>query len=92
MRSYVVRRVLGLDRSSSGPRWSCSASCWPSANSVRNLSLGKQARCARPTLTEQFHLNDPFIVQYLKYMGRVLTGDFGFAGKPVSEIFIDGSR
>ena len=42
-------------------------------------------------LTEQFNLDDPFIVQYFKYLGGILTGDFGstFVGKPVSEIFLE---
>ncbi|MAT60980.1 MAG: ABC transporter permease [Micrococcales bacterium] len=41
-------------------------------------------------LTEQFNLNDPFIVQYLKYIGNVFTGDLGttFAGESVTEIVI----
>ncbi len=41
-------------------------------------------------LTEQFNLNDPFIVQYLKYIGGVFTGDLGttFAGESVTEIVI----
>lgn len=39
-------------------------------------------------LREQYHLNDPFIVQYLLYLGRLVQGDFGFAftGEPVSAI------
>ena len=41
-------------------------------------------------LTEQFNLNDPFIVQYFKYIGNVFTGDLGttFAGESVTEIVI----
>lgn len=41
-------------------------------------------------LAEEFNLNDPFIVQYLKYIGGVLTGNFGttFTGESVGEIVI----
>ena len=36
-------------------------------------------------LREQFNLNDPFLLQYAKYLGGALTGDFGtdFRGRPV---------
>ncbi len=39
-------------------------------------------------LREQYHLNEPFIVQYFLYLKGVLVGDFGtsFSGQPVSQI------
>ncbi|MFD5600263.1 ABC transporter permease [Leucobacter sp. NPDC058333] len=39
-------------------------------------------------LREQYHLDQPFIVQYFLYVKGVLVGDFGvsFTGQPVSEI------
>jgi oligopeptide transport system permease protein len=39
-------------------------------------------------LRAQYHLDQPFIVQYFIYIGGVLHGDFGvsFSGEPVSEI------
>lgn len=39
-------------------------------------------------LREQYHLDQPFIVQYLNYLGGLLRGDFGtsFSGEPVSDI------
>ena len=38
-------------------------------------------------LKERYNLNDPLMVQYGKYVGGLLRGDFGtdFAGRPVSE-------
>jgi oligopeptide transport system permease protein len=30
-------------------------------------------------LTEQYKLNEPFFVQYLNYLGNVLTGNFGIS-------------
>jgi peptide/nickel transport system permease protein/oligopeptide transport system permease protein len=42
----------------------------------------------RAALTERYHLNDPFIVQYLRYMGNLLHGDFGtqISGRPISQL------
>ncbi|PPF82957.1 ABC transporter permease [Subtercola sp. Z020] len=39
-------------------------------------------------LRAQYHLDQPFIVQYLIYMGGIFRGDFGisFSGQPVTEI------
>jgi ABC-type dipeptide/oligopeptide/nickel transport system permease component len=39
-------------------------------------------------LQERYNLNDPFLVQYGKYMGNLLHGDFGqsFRGREVTEI------
>ncbi|PJJ62248.1 ABC transporter permease [Compostimonas suwonensis] len=39
-------------------------------------------------LRAQYHLDQPFIVQYLIYMGGIFRGDFGisYSGQPVSEI------
>jgi oligopeptide transport system permease protein len=39
-------------------------------------------------LEEQYHLNQPFILQYLNYLGNIFTGDFGisFSGQSVNDI------
>lgn len=39
-------------------------------------------------LRQQYHLDQPFIVQYLLYIGGILRGDFGtsYSGQAVSEI------
>ncbi|MCS5723595.1 ABC transporter permease [Herbiconiux sp. CPCC 203407] len=39
-------------------------------------------------LREQYHLDQPFIVQYFLYLGGILRGDFGtsFSGEPVTDI------
>ena len=39
-------------------------------------------------IREQYRLNDPFIVQYLHYLGGILQGDFGttFSGQSVNEV------
>ncbi|MFF2271102.1 ABC transporter permease [Agromyces sp. NPDC058136] len=39
-------------------------------------------------IREQYHLNDPFIVQYFYYLAGIFQGDFGvtYSGQPVSEV------
>jgi len=39
-------------------------------------------------LRQEYHLDQPFIVQYFLYLGGILRGDFGtsFSGEPVSAI------
>ncbi|WP_134680358.1 ABC transporter permease [Paracoccus ravus] len=40
-------------------------------------------------LREKYHLNEPFVMQYLRWFGGVLTGDFGVSlrtGQPVLEL------
>ncbi|WP_395242648.1 ABC transporter permease [Agromyces sp. MMS24-K17] len=39
-------------------------------------------------LREKYHLDQPFIVQYLLFLGGIFRGDFGtsFSGEPVSDI------
>ncbi|GAB3460098.1 ABC transporter permease [Actinophytocola sediminis] len=56
--------------------------------------LGERATAAsRAQLTEELGLNDPIFVQYLKFVGRALSGDFGVStgvqpGDQVTEIFL----
>ncbi|MDA3648069.1 ABC transporter permease [Saccharopolyspora indica] len=42
-------------------------------------------------MTEKYNLNDPVIVQYFKYLGQILTGDFGetFSGIAVNQLVAD---
>ncbi|WP_324276239.1 ABC transporter permease subunit [Blastococcus brunescens] len=42
-------------------------------------------------LREEFNLNDPLWLQYVKYVGGLFQGDFGtdFAGRPVLETILD---
>jgi oligopeptide transport system permease protein len=42
-------------------------------------------------LREQYHLNDPFIVQYWYYISGVFQGDLGdtFSGRPVAAVLAD---
>jgi oligopeptide transport system permease protein len=92
MGRYVVRRLLQLIPVFFGATFIMYFLMFALGDPIQNLSAGKQKNPAYEAyLTQQFNLDDPFIVQYLKYIGGVLTGDFGttFAGKPVSEIFVE---
>ena len=43
-------------------------------------------------LREKYHLNDPLISQYFRWLGGVLTGDFGISlrtGQPVMELILE---
>lgn len=43
-------------------------------------------------LRERYHLNDPMLVQYIRWFGNVLTGDFGFSlrtNQPVLELIAE---
>ncbi|MEZ0141623.1 ABC transporter permease [Microbacterium sp. NRRL B-14842] len=42
-------------------------------------------------LREEYHLNDPFLVQYWYYITGVFHGDLGvtFSGRPVSDVLVD---
>lgn len=44
----------------------------------------------RAKFVEQYNLNDNVLVQYVKYIGHLLQGDFGqsFSGRPVSDIIL----
>ena len=52
-------------------------------NGERPISESAQA-----VLRDRYNLDDPLLVQYAKYVGGLLTGDFGetFRGQPVSDI------
>lgn len=58
---------------------------------LENL-LGQEAtNLDRAELEERLGLNDPIIVQYARYLGRAMEGDFGVsyrAGLPVGEIIL----
>lgn len=59
---------------------------------VANLTMGKQTNPAYVEyIRESFHLDEPFLVQYLLYMKGIFTGDFGttFNGTPVTDIFTE---
>ncbi len=92
MGRYVIRRLLQMIPVFFGVTFLMFALMFSLGDPLANLSAGKQRNPAYEAyLTQQFNLDDPFLVQYWKYITGILTGDFGstFAGKPVSEIFLE---
>lgn len=90
MGRYVVRRLLQMIPVFFGVTFIMYFLMFSLGDPIKNLGAGKQKNPAYEAfLIERFNLDDPFIVQYLKYIGGIFTGDFGstFAGKEVSEIF-----
>jgi oligopeptide transport system permease protein len=92
MGRYVIRRLLQMIPVFFGVTFLMYFLMFSLGDPIKNLGAGKQKNPAYEAfLTEQFNLDDPFIVQYLKYLKGIFTGDFGstFAGKSVSELFLE---
>lgn len=92
MGRYIARRLLQMIPVFFGVTFVMYFLMFALGDPLKNIGAGKQKNPAYEAfLTEQFHLKDPFIVQYLKYLRGIFTGDFGstFAGKPVTEIFAE---
>ncbi len=91
MGRYAIRRVLQMIPVFFGTTFLLYAIMFAlPGDPLRNLSIGKQTNPAYiEYIRTQFHLDQPFIVQYLLYMKGIFTGDFGhtFNGVPVSDIF-----
>ncbi len=91
MGRYAVRRILQMIPVFIGTTLLIYALMFAlPGDPVANLTVGKQTNPAYlEYIRNSFHLDQPFIVQYLLYMKGILTGDFGttFNGTPVTEIF-----
>ena len=91
MGRYTIRRLLQMIPVFFGTTFLLYALMFAlPGDPVKNLTIGKQTNPAYlEYIRDQFHLNQPFIVQYLLYMKGILTGDFGhtFNGTPVTDIF-----
>src|SRR4051794_6002489 len=87
---YVVRRLLQMVLVFFGTTlivyWLMSAA---RSDPIQAL-VGERpvSPAVRAQLTAQYHLADPFIVQYLAYIGRLLRGDLGtqISGRSISAI------
>jgi peptide/nickel transport system permease protein/oligopeptide transport system permease protein len=92
MGRYVIRRLLQMIPVFFGVTFIMYYLMFALGDPIKNLGAGKQKNPAYEAfLRQEFNLDDPFIVQYLKYIKGIFTGDFGstFAGKAVSEIFAE---
>ena len=92
MGRYVIRRLLQMIPVFFGVTFIMYFLMFPLGDPIANLAAGKQKNPAYEAfLTKEFNLDDPFIVQYLKYLQGIFTGDLGstFFGKPVTELFVE---
>ncbi len=92
MGRYVIRRLLQMIPVFFGVTFIMYFLMFALGDPIKNLGAGKQKNPAYEAfLRDQFNLDDPFVIQYLKYIKGIFTGDFGstFAGKAVSEIFLE---
>jgi oligopeptide transport system permease protein len=90
MGRYVLRRLLQLIPVFFGATLLIYALVWAVPGDPFAGKCGERA-CPEAYInfmTEKYHLDDPWPIQYLYYMGNLLTGDFGqtFGGREISEI------
>lgn len=92
MGRYVIRRLLQMIPVFFGVTFIMYLLMFAIGDPLRNISAGKQKNPAYEAyLTDQFNLDDPFFVQYFKYLANIFTGNFGetFAGKSVWDLFLE---
>ncbi len=90
MGRYVLRRLLQLIPVFLGSTFIVYVLVWGLSDDPFAGKCGQRA-CSPAyvaTMTERYHLDDSLVVQYLKYLGAVLTGDFGqtFSGTEISTL------
>ena len=87
---YVVRRLLQMILVFFGTTFIVYALMFAGSSDPIQALAGERpvSPQLRATLTAQYHLDDPFVVQYLRYMGNLLRGDFGtqISGRSISLI------
>ena len=90
MARYVLRRLLQLIPVFFGTTFLIYALVWAVPGDPFAGKCG-QRPCPQSyidVMTDKFNLNDPLIVQYFKYLGKLFTGDFGetFSGNAVGQL------
>jgi oligopeptide transport system permease protein len=89
MGRYVLRRVLQIVPVMIGTTFLIYAMMWslPGDPLAGRCGASPCPQSYIDRMTETFNLADPLILQYLKYMGGLFTGDFGttFAGVPIAD-------
>ncbi len=88
---YLVRRLLqGVLTFFFGATFVVYALMFANQNDPLQALAGERpiSDSVRQTLTERYHLNEPFIVQYGYYMRGIFQGDFGtsLTNRPISEL------
>ncbi|MDH6708807.1 MULTISPECIES: ABC transporter permease [unclassified Kitasatospora] len=76
---FIVRRLLEMAATLAGASLVIFGAMYLAPGSPASFLLA--GRSATPealqAVNAQYHLNDPFIVQYLRWAGQILHGDFG---------------
>ncbi|HEY2674217.1 MAG TPA: ABC transporter permease [Rugosimonospora sp.] len=90
MLRYIVRRLLQMILVFVGTTFVVYALMFAAASDPIQALVGERpvSPALRASLTARYHLNDPFIVQYLRYLGNLLRGDLGtqISGRPISQL------
>jgi oligopeptide transport system permease protein len=90
MTRYLVRRVLQMIVTFAGTTLIVYALMFAVATDPLRALAGERpiSPSQRAQLTEQYHLDRPFIVQYGYYMQGLLTGNLGrtIAGRPIADV------
>jgi oligopeptide transport system permease protein len=76
---YIVRRLLQMVLTFFGATFIVYALMFANQDDPLQALAGERpiTESVRQVLTERYHLNEPFLVQYWYYMKGLLTGDFG---------------
>jgi ABC-type dipeptide/oligopeptide/nickel transport system permease component len=93
MSQYVLRRVLQMLLAFVGTTFIVYGLMFKVAGDPLKALAGEKPISAsqRAQLTEQYHLDRPFIVQYGYYMRGLVTGRLGntLAGRPIADVLIE---
>ncbi|GAB7040556.1 MULTISPECIES: ABC transporter permease [Catenuloplanes] len=90
MLRYIIRRLLQGVLTFFGATFVVYALMFANQNDPLQALAGERpiSESVRQALTERYHLNEPFIVQYGYYMQGIFQGDFGtsLTNRPISEL------
>jgi oligopeptide transport system permease protein len=93
MARYVIRRLLQMVVTFIGTTFVVYALMFANQTDPLQALAGDRpvSDNVRQVLTEQYHLEDPFLVQYGYYMRGLLTGDLGrtLTGRPIADVMSD---
>ncbi|MFI5935635.1 ABC transporter permease [Actinoplanes sp. NPDC051494] len=87
---YIVRRLLQMVLTFFGATFLVYALTFANQDDPIQALAGERpiTESVRQALTERYHLDEPFLVQYWYYMKGLLTGDFGtsLTGRKISDM------
>jgi oligopeptide transport system permease protein len=87
---YIVRRLLQMVLTFFGATFFVYALMFANQDDPIQALAGERpiTESVRQALTERYHLDDPFLLQYWYYMKGMLTGDFGtsLTGRKISDM------